>query len=122
MVSALENGASQWEAGAGRFLSGVSGLRYTIDLAQKAGSRVTKVEILAKDGSYSPIDPNATYRTVVNNFIAAGGDGFTSLQNAKGVRYDTGFSDAEAFMDYLRFLGNVDIRNEGRIVLVNEPK
>lgn len=122
VVAALENGASQWEAGAGRFLSGVSGLRYTIDLAQKVGSRVTRVEILAKDGSYSPIDPNATYRTVVNNFIAAGGDGFTSLQNAKGVRYDTGFSDAEAFMDYLRFLGNVDIRNEGRVTLVNEPK
>lgn len=74
IVAALENGVSQWEQGAGRFLSGVAGLRYTFDLAKPAGSRVTKVEVL-QGGQYVPLDPNATYRTVVNSFIASGGDG-----------------------------------------------
>jgi 5'-nucleotidase len=121
VIAALENGVSQWEQGAGRFLSGVAGLRYTFDLAKPAGSRVSKVEVL-KDGQYVPIDPAATYRAVVNNFIAAGGDGFDSLKNAKGARYDTGFSDAEAFLEYVRHLGTVDAKEEGRITILNEPK
>jgi 5'-nucleotidase/UDP-sugar diphosphatase len=121
VIAALENGVSQWEQGAGRFLSGVAGLRYTFDLAKPAGSRVTKVEVL-KGGQYVPIDPAATYRAVVNNFIATGGDGFDSLKNAKGARYDTGFGDAEAFLEYVRSLGTVDAKEEGRITILNEPR
>jgi len=122
VVAALENGVSQWEQGAGRFLSGVTGLKYAFDLAKPVGQRVTKVEVVGKDGLYGPIDLEASYRTVVNNFIATGGDGFDSLKNAKGTRYDTGFVDAESFMDYLRSVGTVEPKVEGRITILNEPK
>jgi 5'-nucleotidase len=120
ILAALENGVSQWEAQAGRFLQ-VSGLRYAFDLARPAGSRVVRVEVKTEKG-FVPLDLEATYRVVVNNFIAAGGDGFEVLKNAQGYRVDTGFSDAESFMDYLKALGEVEAGLEGRIEVLNEPK
>ncbi|MER3451572.1 MAG: multifunctional 2',3'-cyclic-nucleotide 2'-phosphodiesterase/5'-nucleotidase/3'-nucleotidase [Thermus sp.] len=120
ILAALENGVSQWEQGAGRFLQ-VSGLRYAFDLAKPAGSRVVRVEVKGEKG-FGPLDLEATYRVVVNSFIAAGGDGFEVLKNAQGYRVDTGFSDAESFMDYLKALGEVESKAEGRIEVLNEPK
>jgi 5'-nucleotidase len=35
---------------------------------------------------------------------------------------DTGFSDAESFMDYLKELKVVEAQVEGRIEVLNEPK
>lgn len=118
--AALENGVSQWEQAAGRFLQ-VSGLRYAFDLARPAGDRVVRVEVKTEKG-YQPLDLEATYRVVVNNFIANGGDGFTVLKEAQGYRVDTGFSDAESFMDYLKELKAVEAGLEGRIEILNEPK
>lgn len=118
--AALENGVSQWEQGAGRFLQ-VSGLRYAFDLSRAPGDRVVRVEVKTEKG-YVPLDLEATYRVVVNNFIANGGDGFTVLKEAKGYRVDTGFSDAESFMDYLKELKEVEAGLEGRIEILNEPK
>jgi 5'-nucleotidase / UDP-sugar diphosphatase len=120
ILAALENGVSQWEQGAGRFLQ-VSGLRYAFDLARPAGSRVVRVEVKTEKG-FAPLDLEATYRVVVNNFIANGGDGFTVLKEAQGYRVDTGFSDAESFMDYLKELKAVEAQVEGRIEVLNEPK
>jgi 5'-nucleotidase len=120
ILAALENGVSQWEQGAGRFLQ-VSGLRYAFDLARPAGSRVVRVEVRTERG-FAPLDLEATYRVVVNNFIANGGDGFTVLKEAQGYRVDTGFSDAESFMDYLKELKVVEAQVEGRIEVLNEPK
>lgn len=59
---------------------------------------------------------------VVNNFIANGGDGFTVLKEAQGYRVDTGFADAEAFMEYLGQLKEVEAALEGRIEVLNEPQ
>jgi 5'-nucleotidase / UDP-sugar diphosphatase len=120
LLATLENGASQWEQGAGRFISGVAGIKYTLDLSKTAGSRVTQVQLQGKDG-FVALDKDATYRVVVNNFIAGGGDGFTSLKDAKGFRTDTGFSDSEALMEYLR-TQPPEPKLEGRITLLNEPK
>jgi 5'-nucleotidase len=100
----------------------VSGLKYTFDLSKPAGQRITAVEVAGKDGAYIAIDPAATYRTVVNNFISTGGDGFASLKDAKGARYDTGFADAESFLEYVRAQGTVEPKVEGRITILNEPK
>jgi len=119
--AALEHSAATWERVAGRFLSGVSGLRYTIDLARPAGSRVVEV-LVWREGRWQPLDPRATYRTVTNSFLAAGGDGFTVFAEARGFRVDTGFSDAEAFLEYARKVGRIEIAVEGRIRLLNEPR
>src|SRR5690606_39050096 len=42
VVEALENGASQYEEGAGRFAQ-VAGLKYTVDPAAEPGSRISEV-------------------------------------------------------------------------------
>jgi 5'-nucleotidase/UDP-sugar diphosphatase len=120
ILAALENGVSQWEQGAGRFLQ-VSGLRYAFDLARPAGSRVVRVEVRTERG-FVPLDLEATYRVVVNSFIAAGGDGFTVLRDAKGYRVDTGFADAETLMEYLQERKVVEAQLEGRIEVLNEPR
>jgi 5'-nucleotidase len=120
ILAALENGVSQWEQTAGRFLQ-VAGLRYAFDLARPAGSRVVRVEVRTERG-FVPLDLEATYRVVVNSFIAAGGDGFTVLRDAKGYRVDTGFADAETLMEYLQERKVVEAQVEGRIEVLNEPR
>jgi 5'-nucleotidase / UDP-sugar diphosphatase len=118
--ASLENGVSQWEAGAGRFLQ-VSGIKYTFDLAQKPGSRITDVQV--KDGTgFKAIDPAASYKVVVNNFIASGGDGFEALKNAKGIRTDTYLPDYQVMQEYIVSLKTIDAKLEGRITILNEPK
>ena len=118
--SSLENGVSQWEAGAGRFLQ-VSGLKYSFDLAQKPGSRITDVQI--KDGTgFKALDPAGVYKVVVNNFIASGGDGFDALKNAKGSRTDTYLPDYQVMQEYIASLKTIDAKLEGRITILNEPK
>jgi 5'-nucleotidase/UDP-sugar diphosphatase len=48
----------------------------------------------------APIDPTKTYRMVVNNFQAAGGDGYPNLRNHK-TYIDTGFVDADVLRAYI---------------------
>ncbi|MBL8060274.1 MAG: 5'-nucleotidase C-terminal domain-containing protein [Chthonomonas sp.] len=58
---------------------------------------------------------NAKYRIVVNNFMARGGDGFTSLAEAKGYRVDTGLLDSEALIEYIKKNSPIDTPIEGRV-------
>jgi 5'-nucleotidase len=62
-----------------------------------------------------PIDPNASYRVVVNNFIAGGGDGYSVLQRGAN-KVDTGFLDADVLVEYLQARSPVNPQVEGRIV------
>ena len=118
--ASLENGVSQWEAGAGRFLQ-VSGIKYIFDLAQKPGSRITDIQV--KDGAgFKALDPVGVYKVVVNNFIASGGDGFDALKNAKGSRTDTYLPDYQVMQEYFASLKTIDAKLEGRITILNEPK
>jgi 5'-nucleotidase len=79
----------------------VSGLRFTLELDRPKGQRVSGVEVKTAGGGYAPLEPNAEYKVVVNNFMAAGGDRYDTLKEAAG-KYDTGFNDAEVFMEYIR--------------------
>ena len=79
----------------------VSGIRFTLELAAAKGERITEVNVLNTDGDYEPIEADKIYKVVVNNFMAAGGDRYDTLKEAGG-KYDTGFNDAEIFMEYIR--------------------
>jgi 5'-nucleotidase/UDP-sugar diphosphatase len=79
----------------------VSGVRFTLELAKPKGQRVTGVEVKTSGGAYAPLDPETVYKVVVNNFMAAGGDRYDTLKGLSG-KYDTGFNDAEVFMEYIR--------------------
>ncbi len=108
----LENGFSKIEDGAGRFPQ-VSGMKVVADKAKPAGSRVVSVEI---DGK--PLDPKATYKLATNDYMLAGGDGYTSLAGGKvTVDQRGGKLIANDVMVLVKKLGTVTSKVEGRIVV-----
>jgi 5'-nucleotidase len=99
VVAALENGASQYDDGAGRFAQ-VAGLRYTVDPAAAAGSRISDVQI--RDGQdWKPIDMNETYGVVSNNYLRQGGDGYKIFETGATDAYDFGPDLADVLAEYL---------------------
>jgi 5'-nucleotidase/UDP-sugar diphosphatase len=118
--AALENGVSQYEEQAGRFPQ-VGGLRYTFDPGQPAGSRITSVEIENADGSYSPIDLDAVYQIVSNDFMRQGGDGYDMFANNAIDAYDAGALLADALAEYIGARSPVNPAVEGRIAQVEAP-
>jgi 5'-nucleotidase len=82
-------------------LTYVSGAKFSVTPSQPKGSRVGEVMVLKSDGSWEDLDPNSTYTMVVNNFIAAGGDKYSTLASIADKK-DTGYVDAEAFFAYVK--------------------
>ncbi|MBO0749365.1 MAG: bifunctional metallophosphatase/5'-nucleotidase, partial [Porphyrobacter sp.] len=70
------------------------GFSYTYDPAAPVGQRIVAMTL---DGR--PIDPAATYRVTVNNFLANGGDGFKTLAQAKFVA--DGGTDLDALAAFI---------------------
>jgi 5'-nucleotidase len=89
----------------------VSGVTFTLNVSKLKGQRIQNIRVKTGDGSYAPIDPEAVYKVVVNNFMAAGGDRYDTLKDAPG-KYDTGFNDAEVFMEYIKGKVLVNIPEE----------
>ena len=72
-----------------------AGFTYAVDLKRPEGGRVSDMRLEGK-----VIDPAASYRIVVNNYLASGGDGlagFTVDQNPT----DTGIIDIDALVAWL---------------------
>lgn len=76
-----------------------------------AGNRVQNVRI---NGVL--LDPGATYRVTVNNFLADGGDGYSVFRN--GTNRYVGEIDLDAFARYVEFLETVNPGPQNRITLV----
>lgn len=119
VVASLENGVSQVSLtdpgeSAGRFPQ-VAGLRYSWDPTKEPGSRIVSVEVKNADGSYSPIDPAATYKVVSNNFMRTGGDGYSLFAENAIDPYDAGASLDEAVAEYIGLNSPVAPEVEGRI-------
>ena len=78
----LEHGVSAMPGANGRFAQ-VSGLCFTYDVAAPVGSRVTQVVRQAEDGSCTgpPVDLTSasSYSLAINDFMAAGGDGYPNV-------------------------------------------
>ncbi len=87
-----------------------AGLKFRIHAQAPFGKRVLDLWIKTVKG-YERVEPSALYRIAVQNYLAGGGDGCRTLKRAKYYRYDTGFVDAEVFMEYLKQMpgGVVDI-------------
>jgi 5'-nucleotidase len=85
----------QWLAnGPTRILQPSATLHYTANLSAPIGGRVSNITI-----NGVPLDPAASYRVTVNNFLAAGGDSFTAL--TQGTNVTGGPIDLDAFTAYL---------------------
>lgn len=99
IVAALENGASKIEEEDGRFAQ-VAGLKYTVDPAAPVGSRVSDV-LVPMRGEWVPIDTNAVYGVVSQNYLRAAGNGYTMFEEKGMNAYDFGPDLADVLADYL---------------------
>ncbi|RKT88582.1 5'-nucleotidase [Saccharopolyspora antimicrobica] len=84
----------QWQPESTRILQVSSTLRYSYSASAPAGAKVSGITVAGQ-----PVDPAASYRVSVNNFLSAGGDGFTEF--TKGTDVTGGPVDLDALVDYL---------------------
>jgi len=85
----------QFDRTDGLMLMSVSqGFSYAYDTSRPAGERVSDMKL---DGR--PIDPAATYRVAMSNFMGQGGDGYTVFASAPLVA--EGDSDLDALQAYI---------------------
>jgi 5'-nucleotidase/UDP-sugar diphosphatase len=123
---ALEHGVSAIEEGGGGFPQ-VSGLRFTFSPSLKEGPRVKEVLI----GGVA-LDPEREYLVATNDFLAAGGDGYTvfgeaiqsskdfsnmggTLKGEKIVYSDSSRALKDVLADYIREKKRISPFPEGRI-------
>lgn len=106
----LEHGLSRAGQEFGGFPQ-VSGLKIVFDPAKPVGQRIESVLV----GEWA-LDPNRTYRLAVNDFLAAGGDGYSMLQNLKRI-IDTNAGPlmAGVVIDFIKQKSTIAPRVEGRI-------
>ncbi|WP_417743452.1 bifunctional metallophosphatase/5'-nucleotidase [Salipiger sp.] len=110
LVEALENGASQMDEGAGRFPQ-VAGLSFSVDPSAEAGSRISEVMVGGE-----PVDPEATYGAVSNNYVRNGGDGYKMFVDAENA-YDFGPDLADVVAEYLAANAPYTPYTDGRITV-----
>ncbi|MEP7292675.1 MAG: 5'-nucleotidase C-terminal domain-containing protein, partial [Chloroflexota bacterium] len=120
VIAALENGVSQVENVAGRFPQ-VSGIRYSWDGSLESGSRIVSVEVLGGDGTYSPLDPAATYSVASNDFMRRGGDGYIIFETNSMNAYDFGKPLDQVLAEYITANSPVAPGVEGRVTRVDTP-
>jgi 5'-nucleotidase len=84
----------QWQGTTTRILQISSSLHYSYSASAPQGSRVSNITV-----NGTPVDPAATFRVSVNNFLAAGGDGFAEF--TKGTNLAGGPVDLDALIAYL---------------------
>lgn len=115
-----ENGQPLLEASGG-FLQ-VSGAKVYYDTTLPADKRILRIEIRNKEtGAYEPLDLNKTYYLTTNDFLAAGGDGYTMLGGAR----EEGPSMDVAFADYLEntdLTGYAVINPNSRIISISSTQ
>jgi 2',3'-cyclic-nucleotide 2'-phosphodiesterase (5'-nucleotidase family) len=76
LKAALEHGVARLEEPSGSFLQ-VSGLTFTYSRSAPAGSRVKDVTV-----GGGPLEPQKEYVVATNDFLVAGGDGYTVFGEA----------------------------------------
>lgn len=97
------------DAGPQQALAPSAGLRFSFDMRRPSGSRVVSLTLGGK-----PIDAAASYRVTVVNFLAEGGDGFTTF--ARGTDRVQGMIDNEAFQQWIAAMAVRQVPMEERTV------
>jgi 5'-nucleotidase len=118
LLSALEHGVSAAHdpngSGTGRFPQ-AAGIRYVFDPSREAGSRLISAQIRGADGKFAAVDPAATYRVAISDYLARGGDGYTMLKDrAKNVALDGRTMD-EMVTAYLSAHSPLTLELDGRV-------
>ncbi|XP_055907438.1 apyrase-like [Eupeodes corollae] len=98
----------------------VSGLRIVYNFKNPPGKRVQDVQVKCSDCDiprYLPLDKDQVYRIVTADFLANGGDGFTTLA-AKGTDHEKYKTDIEALVEYINVAQPITTGLEGRIKVI----
>jgi 5'-nucleotidase len=111
LKAVLEQQATAGSDGKGRMLQISHSLTYSWSASAPVGSKVSNLNI-----NGVAVDPTASYRITVNNFLAGGGDGFTALTS--GTDMLTGMIDLDAFVDYLTTHSPVAPGPQNRITMI----
>ncbi len=121
-------------AGSGGFFQ-VAGLRITIDLSKppfcavylergisqltNPGSRILKAEVYL-NGSWTLLDPSATYTVLVNKWTASGGDGYYVLLRGDISKENTTMFSTDILAGYIERHTPISPQTEGRIDFVDK--
>jgi 5'-nucleotidase len=97
-----------------RMLQVSKGFSYAWDGARPAG-RCVIADRMSLNGR--PIDPTASYRVTVNNFLSRGGDGFSMFKEGKARQF--GIYDVDALHAYFRANSPVGPAGSNRIARMN---
>jgi 5'-nucleotidase len=85
----------QFDMGGKTLVLSVAGMTYAFDRSRPAGQRIIDVVVQGR-----PLSDAERYRVSVSNFLAVGGDGFTSFVVGRDVP-GPGITDVDALSDYL---------------------
>ena len=121
-------------AGSGGFFQ-VAGLKITIDLSKPSfcavylkrgisklinpGARIIKAEVYLS-GSWTPLDPSATYTVLVNKWTASGGDGYYILLREDISKKNTTMFTSDILAGYIQRHTPISPQTEGRIDFVDK--
>jgi 5'-nucleotidase len=97
-----------------RILQVSNGFSYTWDNARPYGERII-ASSMSLNGM--KIDPEASYRVTVNNYLSVGGDSFTALK--QGTAEQVGIYDVDALYDYFKANSPIPASAGNRIARIN---
>jgi 5'-nucleotidase len=97
-----------------RILQVSKGFTYTWDGARPTGDHIV-ADRMSLNGAR--IDPAASYRVTVNNYLAVGGDGFTALKDGTAPQF--GIYDVDALFGYFQANSPIAPEPAGRISRMN---
>ena len=97
------------------------GLRWNVDFTQDKGQRLSQIQVRNATGQYENLDPNKTYKVITIDFLANGGDYYTTLKTITGERrMNVGLDYAEAFLKYTQALSGQNGQKKINKLAMNE--
>lgn len=80
----------------------LAGAKITIDLSKSQGERIVSFLLQNSNGEWIDFNETQTYNIATNAYIANGGDYYLEMQEAASNKIDTGYIDAEIFIEYAK--------------------
>lgn len=112
LFQALERGVDSYPESAGHFPQ-VSGIEYSFDPGAAPGERIVGLKVLGQELDRKK-PGNRKFNMVTNDFITAGGDGYTMLKDRKLVS-EEGLLLSDILISYLKEEKEINPGLEGRI-------
>lgn len=107
ILKALEHGVSSYPEAKGAFPH-VAGMTFKFDPTKEPGKRIIEVMI-----NGVPLDINKTYKLATNDFLAAGGDGYTMFKEGDIIAEYPGLD--EILIEYIQKFGTSAAKIDGRV-------